>query len=94
MTRILVTGGSGYIGQHLVSALVASGRQVRVLDLRAPTRPLPDVQYLKGSVLDTVVVDDARPRASLALHGSCTARRNPFFSPHRPRKMPLRKRAR
>jgi dihydroflavonol-4-reductase len=59
MTRILVTGGSGYIGQHLVSALVARGRQVRVLDLRAPTRPLPDVQYLKGSVLDTVVVDDA-----------------------------------
>jgi dihydroflavonol-4-reductase len=59
MTRILVTGGSGYIGQHLVSALVARGRQVRVLDLRAPSRPLPDVQYRKGSVLDTVVVDDA-----------------------------------
>ncbi len=59
MTRILVTGGSGYIGQHLVSALVARGRQVRVLDLRTPTRPPPDVQYLKGSVLDADMVDDA-----------------------------------
>ena len=59
MTRALVTGGSGYIGQHLVSALVARGRQVRVLDLRPPTRGLPEVQYVEGSVLDADLVDEA-----------------------------------
>ena len=59
MTRALVTGGSGYIGQHLVSALVARGRQVRVLDLRPPTRALPEVQYIEGSVLDADLVDEA-----------------------------------
>ncbi|HEY2212772.1 MAG TPA: NAD-dependent epimerase/dehydratase family protein, partial [Bradyrhizobium sp.] len=59
MTRALVTGGSGYIGQHLVSTLVARGRQVRVLDLRPPTRALPEVQYVEGSVLDADVVDEA-----------------------------------
>ena len=59
MTRALVTGGSGYIGQHLVSALVARGRQVRVLDLRPPTRALPEVQYVEGSVLDADLVDEA-----------------------------------
>jgi UDP-glucose 4-epimerase len=40
MPRVLVTGGSGFIGQHLVSELVARGRQVRILDVRPPTRTL------------------------------------------------------
>jgi dihydroflavonol-4-reductase len=59
MTRVLVTGGTGFIGQHLVSALAAGGRQVRVLDLRAPTCAVPDVEYLAGSVLDPNLVDEA-----------------------------------
>jgi dihydroflavonol-4-reductase len=59
MTAVLVTGGSGFIGQHLVSALAARGRQVRVLDLQPPTRVLPEVQYVRGSVLDPDLVDDA-----------------------------------
>lgn len=59
MTRILVTGGSGFIGQHLVSALVASGHQTRVLDLRPPRRAVTNVQYINGSVLDHALVDQA-----------------------------------
>ena len=59
MTPVLVTGGSGFIGQHLVSQLVARGRQVRVLDVNAPVRAIPGVEYIEGSVLDTRVVNDA-----------------------------------
>jgi dihydroflavonol-4-reductase len=59
MTCVLVTGGSGFIGQHLVATLVASGRQTRVLDLRPPGRAVANAQYIKGSVLDHKLVDQA-----------------------------------
>jgi dihydroflavonol-4-reductase len=59
MTRVLVTGGTGFIGQHLVSALAAGGRQVRVLDIRPPICPVSDVEYVEGSVLDPNQVDEA-----------------------------------
>src|SRR5688572_29782834 len=59
MARVLVTGGSGFIGKHLVAALIARGRQVRVLDLQPPPGTLPQVQYVSGSVLDRDLVGRA-----------------------------------
>ncbi|MEH3052519.1 MAG: NAD-dependent epimerase/dehydratase family protein [Patulibacter minatonensis] len=56
----LVTGGSGFIGSHLVEQLVALGRPVRLLDHAEPTWPVPDgVDVRIGDVREPAVVRSA-----------------------------------
>lgn len=68
MTKTLVTGGTGFIGHHLVSALVARDRKVRVLDRRSPLCATPGVEYVSGSVLDSGLVDEALRDADEVYH--------------------------
>lgn len=58
--RVLVTGGSGFVGANLVSALLERGYAVRSFD-RAPS-PLParpGLEVLEGDICDPAVVASA-----------------------------------
>ena len=55
--RILVTGGSGFIGRHAVSAFTSDGAHVRVVDLNP--HPDPDVEIVVGDLGDPDVLDAA-----------------------------------
>jgi len=55
--RLLVTGGSGFIGRQVVAALAAAGAAVRVVDLQA--HPDPTVEVILGDIADVDTVDAA-----------------------------------
>ena len=60
--RVLVTGGAGFIGSHIVDSLVRQGAKVRILDnfssgLRENlTNVINDVEIVQGDVRDRATV--------------------------------------
>lgn len=53
MSQVIVFGGSGFIGRHLIARLVREGRHGIVsVDLRRPRDPIPGVLYLTRDVRD------------------------------------------
>ncbi len=76
MTRVLVTGGAGFIGSHTVDALLRRGYEVRVLDaLRPPVHDgtvpsyLPrEVEFMHGDVREADVLRRALAGCTIVYH--------------------------
>jgi UDP-glucose 4-epimerase len=71
--RVLVTGGSGFIGSNLVKALVKNGCEVTVLDNlssghRTNLDPFPQIRFINGDVRDPAAVDAATEGAAIVFH--------------------------
>src|SRR5215471_1158337 len=74
--NILVTGGAGFVGSHLVDALLAAGHVVRVLDNLTPQvhgEDIPDylspeAELICGDVRDSAAVHDALDGVEVVFH--------------------------
>ncbi|HEY8766127.1 MAG TPA: NAD-dependent epimerase/dehydratase family protein [Dehalococcoidia bacterium] len=69
--RVGVTGASGFIGSHVVDALIEAGHEVAVIDLRAPHRP--DVEHREASILDSAAMNDAVAGLAALFHLAAVA---------------------
>ena len=83
--KVLVTGGLGFIGRHLVDLLLARGDSVRILDLAEPTNPIPEVEYIRGSIVDRDLVRRSMKEVQIVFHlaaiaGLWTRHKSDFIS--------------
>ncbi|MCC7138522.1 MAG: SDR family oxidoreductase [Planctomycetes bacterium] len=77
--KVLVTGGAGFIGSHLVDRLVADGHRVVVLDNLATGRlenlaaARPHLEFLEGDLRDRVAVERAVAGCEVVWHQAALA---------------------
>jgi len=85
-TRVLVTGGAGFIGCNLVRRLIRDGARVTVLDDlftgRVENLPRTGVDFVQGSVCDPAIVEKLVSGAEVVFHA---AARNIVVSTKNPR---------
>jgi dTDP-L-rhamnose 4-epimerase len=73
--RILVTGGAGFIGSHIVDALVKEGHKVRILDnlepqvhSEAPRYLNPEAEFVNGDIRSEDDVKNALRNIEVVSH--------------------------
>jgi dTDP-L-rhamnose 4-epimerase len=73
--RVLLTGGAGFIGRHVLRELIRRGHEVRVLDSLRPdvhaqgrTAPLDDAEFVVADVRNAAAIDRALRGVQAVLH--------------------------
>ena len=74
--KILVTGGAGFIGSHLVDTLIEQGHQVRVLDALVsqvhaagpPEFLNPKAEFLRGDICDRALIQRGLDGVTVVFH--------------------------
>jgi UDP-glucose 4-epimerase len=80
--KVLVTGGSGFIGSHVVDKLKDKGVDVRVYDMVMPTFR-DDIEYYKGSILDYTSLGMAMSEIDIVYHlGAIADVKDVYEDPH------------
>jgi uncharacterized protein (TIGR01777 family) len=68
MATVLITGGTGLIGQALTTALVRKGHQVIILTRKAGTKAKPNITYAQWDVHAQTIDEKAVAQADCIVH--------------------------
>jgi nucleoside-diphosphate-sugar epimerase len=74
MDKILITGGTGFIGSHITRFYVQQGHEVRVIDNNTRGRSdrikdvMPDVDFIEGDIQNYSVVESACKDVDTVVH--------------------------
>ena len=75
MSKILITGGAGYVGAMLTPYLLSKGHKVTVLDLmiygEEVIKKNEKLNIIKGDIRDTDLLEKIIPGHEIVLHLAC-----------------------
>lgn len=68
--RVLVLGGNGFIGSHIVDELLLAGHEVSIFDrsLKIGQSPIPSVEYFYGNFSDGTRLADSLHGVDVVVH--------------------------
>ena len=65
---ILVTGGSGFLGSHVIDSLLTAGYKVRIFDSKELPKKISGVDFKLGNILDKEVINEALENIDVIFH--------------------------
>ena len=75
MSKILITGGAGYIGAVLTPYLLNKGHKITVIDLMIYGKEVlsknPNLRIIKGDIRDTNLLEKELPNHEVVIHLAC-----------------------
>ena len=75
MSKILVTGGAGYVGAVLIPYLLNKGHKITVIDLMIYGEEVliknPNLRIIKGDIRDTDLLKKELPNHEVVIHLAC-----------------------
>ena len=66
--KILVTGGSGFLGSHVADALSEAGHNVTIFDVRESPYLRAEQQMIVGDILDRKIIDEVVREQEVIYH--------------------------
>lgn len=66
--RILITGGSGFIGSHIAEKFINEGHEVTIFDVQPPLNPNHSSSFIKGDIFDFPSLESLVPDYGAIVH--------------------------